>query len=95
MIADERKSSQKGTWLCQSCAKLIDSDPKRYSKDLLYVWKKLAETTSTLELEYPLQRSNTNTTQHNADIHSNRWFKSREKRLRFPDGIVELISFAK
>ncbi len=26
---EERKSAQNGVWLCQTCAKLIDNDPKR------------------------------------------------------------------
>lgn len=83
MAENERKSSQNGIWLCQSCAKLIDSDPNKYSKDLLYAWKKLAETTSTLELEHPMGISNINSVQHNADIHSNRWFEPSEKNSHF------------
>lgn len=39
----ERKSIQNGIWLCQNCAKLIDSDPQRYSVALLRQWKSQAE----------------------------------------------------
>lgn len=35
MTAQERKSSENGIWLCQSCSKLIDSDVKRYTIDKL------------------------------------------------------------
>lgn len=39
----ERCSIKNGIWLCQSCAKLIDSDESKYTVDLLVEWKKLAE----------------------------------------------------
>lgn len=41
--SEERSSAQNGIWLCQSCAKLIDSDEKKYTKELLLSWKKAAE----------------------------------------------------
>ena len=95
MSAKERKSPQNGIWLCQSCAKLIDSDPDRYSKDLLYAWKKLAETTSALELERPMVISDTNNVLHNADIHINRWFEPREKHSQFIWRHSEIDKFCK
>ena len=45
-----RTSFDNGIWLCQSCAKLIDSDEKRYTKQLLLVWKKSAEDLALAEL---------------------------------------------
>lgn len=39
----QRSNMKNGIWLCQSCAKLIDSDQKGYSVDLLMEWKKEAE----------------------------------------------------
>lgn len=43
MTAEERKSPDNGIWLCQNCAKLIDSDTNRYTIDLLNAWKRIAE----------------------------------------------------
>ena len=43
MTAQERKSSENGIWLCQSCSKLIDSDVKRYPVDKLKKWKEISE----------------------------------------------------
>ncbi len=43
MSSQERKSIDNGIWLCQNCAKLIDSDEKKYSADLLHHWKRTAE----------------------------------------------------
>jgi hypothetical protein len=43
LSSQERKSIQNGIWLCQNCAKLIDSDPQRYSADLIRQWKVRAE----------------------------------------------------
>lgn len=40
---EQRKSLDNGIWLCQSCAKLIDSDPAKFTIDLLAEWKTLAE----------------------------------------------------
>ena len=43
MTAAERRSTSNGIWLCQTCAKLIDSDENRYTVALLRKWKKDAE----------------------------------------------------
>jgi len=42
--AEERKSIDNGIWLCQNCAKLIDSDEEKYTVELLHTWKREAET---------------------------------------------------
>jgi hypothetical protein len=39
----ERSSIENGIWLCQNCAKLIDSDKDRYSVSCLRDWKARAE----------------------------------------------------
>lgn len=51
MTAAQRKSIRNGIWLCENCAKLIDSDVQRYTVELLYQWKYDAETESAKELE--------------------------------------------
>ncbi|ASV30391.1 hypothetical protein [Maribacter cobaltidurans] len=43
MESNERKSIKNGIWLCQNCAKLIDTDIRKYSVDDLIQWKSLAE----------------------------------------------------
>ena len=40
MRPQERKSASNGIWLCQGCAKLIDSDEKRFTTDVIRKWKK-------------------------------------------------------
>lgn len=35
----ERRSAVNGIWLCQNCAKLIDSDVNKYTVQLLQHWK--------------------------------------------------------
>jgi hypothetical protein len=37
--------------MCQNCAKLIDSDEKRYTVDLLREWKKFSEEAALSKLE--------------------------------------------
>lgn len=43
MSSDERSGIENGIWLCQSCAKLIDSDTQRFPLETLRRWKILAE----------------------------------------------------
>jgi len=43
MTPEERISTANGIWLCQNCAKLIDSDEDRFSVELLKQWKQQAE----------------------------------------------------
>ncbi len=40
---EKRRSPENGIWLCQNCAKLVDSDPERCSGALLREWKDGAE----------------------------------------------------
>lgn len=48
---DQRQTSENGIWLCQSCAKLIDSDLTRYTVELLHDWKRSAEDSARSEVE--------------------------------------------
>ena len=50
MSSEERKSPDNGIWLCQNCAKLIDSDTNRYTIDLLRAWKQIAEEYAIIEV---------------------------------------------
>lgn len=43
MSPEERKSIDNGIWLCNHCARKIDTEPKAYSVELLKFWKKKAE----------------------------------------------------
>jgi hypothetical protein len=47
---DERKNINNGIWLCENCAKLIDSDEKEYSVQLLLNWKFYAESLAKKEI---------------------------------------------
>ena len=53
LLPSERRSVDNGIWLCQSCAKLIDSDPNKYTIELLKRWKSLAEQRAAKALENP------------------------------------------
>jgi hypothetical protein len=48
---EERSSTTNGIWLCQTCAKLIDSDLSRYSVEKLSEWKSDAEKSAAIALE--------------------------------------------
>jgi len=46
----QRISSDNGVWLCQSCAKLVDSDQSKYTVAVLLGWKVAAEQRAAREL---------------------------------------------
>lgn len=48
---DERMSVANGIWLCQICAKLIDSDLSKYTKEVLLDWKETAEHLAAAEIQ--------------------------------------------
>ena len=47
----ERQSATNGIWLCQLCAKLIDSDVSKYTQAKLFEWKQDAESAAAQALE--------------------------------------------
>jgi hypothetical protein len=51
MSDEERASVNNGIWLCQSCAKLIDSDQAVYPTPLVLSWKVAAEAAAQKRLE--------------------------------------------
>jgi len=50
LSTDERRDPSNGIWLCQNCAKLIDSDTSRFNAHLLNSWKYAAEIAAKIEL---------------------------------------------
>lgn len=51
MSEEERKSFDNWIWLCQSCAKLIDSDEDKYTVQLIKSWKDQTENIVCYNLE--------------------------------------------
>ena len=51
MTPSQRSSFENGIWLCQNCAKLIDSDPSRYNTAVVRAWKIDAERLASRALE--------------------------------------------
>lgn len=45
MTEEEKKDIENGIWLCQSCAKLIDSDELKYTVKIITSWKEEMENT--------------------------------------------------
>ena len=51
LTPEQRASPDNGIWLCQTCAKLVDSDQSRYSVSALRAWKSVAEGVAARDLE--------------------------------------------
>lgn len=51
LAAEARTSKANGIWLCQTCAKLIDSDLAKYTKEVLLDWKETAEHLAAAEVQ--------------------------------------------
>jgi hypothetical protein len=51
--SEERKNIENGIWLCQNCAKLIDSDELKYTVELIKKWKQHSEEAALLSIENP------------------------------------------
>ncbi|WP_437545667.1 toll/interleukin-1 receptor domain-containing protein [Sorangium sp. So ce367] len=43
LTVEQRAAIENALWLCQNCAKLIDSDPVRFPVELLLKWRAMAE----------------------------------------------------
>ena len=50
---DQRSAAANGIWLCQSCAKLIDSDETQFTRTLLSDWRSSAEKRAKNHLQTP------------------------------------------
>jgi len=50
LTSEHRVDSSNGIWLCQTCAKLIDNDPIRFSRVVLEGWKRAAERSAAIAL---------------------------------------------
>lgn len=55
LTSTERRSPENGLWCCQTCGKLVDNDPDRYTVDELKEWKRLSERAAELECGRPKQ----------------------------------------
>lgn len=51
LTATQRSSIQNAIWLCQNCAKLVDSDPKIYPDTVLLEWRRNAEERARSEMK--------------------------------------------
>jgi hypothetical protein len=97
MTTEQRRSIENGIWLCQVCAKLIDSDKDRYTAEVLGDWRDTAE-------HFARQELSTNSSSHvppsNDQIHSIRvavenWGMWRERGTLPGDPVVFISIWAR
>ena len=51
LTSNQRQSIGNGIWLCQTCAKLVDSDESKYTPEVLAGWKEQAERAAKAAIE--------------------------------------------
>ena len=56
LTSEQRRDIANGIWLCQTCAKLVDSDQRKYTVELLLNWKRDAESSVSARLEGRAER---------------------------------------
>lgn len=80
MDSDERKSIKNGIWLCQNCAKLIDTDSDKYSTVELLKWKSRAEkeSLSVITSAYERENKNSNLYDKRIKVYEKLYYEIRE-----------------
>jgi hypothetical protein len=53
LTPEKRRHDSNGIWLCQNCAKLIDSDVRHFTVELLWTWKEQAQKRSFRDVMTP------------------------------------------
>ncbi len=76
---EQRTSAQNGIWLCQNCAKLIDADPQKYTKEVLFDWKETAEHLAALELQQSPSTSGMGGDSHSISFAADDWSMWRNR----------------
>jgi hypothetical protein len=57
MSKEDRCSANNALWLCQTCAKLVDNDERRFAVEQLIDWKRQAEAAALARIEKATQPS--------------------------------------
>ncbi len=80
MNQEERKSIKNGIWLCQNCAKLIDTDVEKHTTHELVLWKSLAEKESLSVISNESKKENQNNTlaENRIKVYEKLYYEIRE-----------------
>jgi hypothetical protein len=92
LSTQQRTSPANGIWLCQTCAKLIDSDAERFTKAVLVDWKETAEHFASTEIHQPANSNRINEPQRTQGLQTVTKLLSRgERRGAFMEHVQRLI----
>jgi len=89
LTPEDRKSIGNGIWLCQSCAKLVDNDETRYTKESIVQWKQSAEQEALREIE-----SASSKTSH-SDVDALKEYSAQFDRAALQDALRSCGSYKK
>lgn len=88
MDSEERKSIKNGIWLCQNCAKLIDTDTEKYSTNELLSWKSRAEKESLSVITDTYDRKNKNSNLYDKRI---KVYEKLYYEIREVDSLIKVL----
>ncbi len=84
LTSEERRSARNGIWLCQNCAKRVDSDELKYTAQMLLGWRERAEELAEEEIA-----ARSKPKPHSNDTELLRFFCQCLDRPAFQDGFQQ------
>lgn len=91
----DRMSAANGIWLCQICAKLIDSDLTKYTKEVLLDWRETAESLSAAEIQAVVSTFGPISSGHSIAFHAEDWSMWRNRGNLPEDAVVIIEGWAR
>ena len=95
LTPSERISPANGIWLCQICAKLIDSDLAKYTKEVLLDWRETAESMAAAEIQGLIGTPSQVSTEHSIAFHAEDWSMWRNRGNLPGDAFVIVQGWAR
>lgn len=92
---EERTSAANGIWLCQICAKLIDSDLAKYTKEVLLDWRETAEHLAAAEIQGAASTFSLVSAEHSIAFHAEDWSMWRNRGNLPGDAVVIIEGWAR
>lgn len=95
MTLEQRTSPENGIWLCQICAKLIDSDKTKYTREVLLDWRETAEHLAAAEVQGIASPGGMPVAEHSISFKADEWTMWRNRGNLPHDAVVVIEGWAR